>query len=103
VALAELFDRSFRSVGQVTRVLGIPVLECIGVIQTPREKRKAALARLIWTPTLGVLVLSLVTSAALAYASLQMPAVHARAMQRFETVLKTVGVTSLPSFTEFGR
>jgi hypothetical protein len=95
VALAELFDRSFRSVGQVTRVLGVPVLECIGVVRTPREKRRVAFSRIVWTPTLGMLLLCLAISAALAYTSLQMPSVHARAMQRFDGVLQSVGVTSI--------
>jgi len=95
VALAELFDRSFRSVGQVTRVLGIPVLECIGTMSTPRERRRTAVRRLVWTPTLTMLVLSLVASAALAYTSLMMPAVHADAMRRVNRVLGTVGVTWL--------
>ena len=97
VALAELFDRSFRSTGQVTRVLGIPVLECIGVIPTPREKRKAAVSRLIWTPTLGLLLMFLVASAAMAYVSLRRPDLHERAMQRMDGVLHPMGMaTPLP-------
>ena len=94
VALAELFDRSFRSVGQVGRTLGIPVLECIGVAPTPREKRRATLSLLFWAPTLSVLVLSLVVSAALAYASLALPGVHSRAMQRVQGALQTAGMVS---------
>ena len=94
VALAELFDRSFRSVGQVTRVLGIPVLECIGVVPTPREKRKAMVSRLVWTPALGLLLCALVVSAALAYASVRMPNLHQRTMQRFDGILQMVGMTA---------
>jgi uncharacterized protein involved in exopolysaccharide biosynthesis len=95
VALAELFDRSFRSVGQVTRILGIPVLECIGTMPTPRERRRDAVRRLIWTPTLALLVLALAASAALAYTSLMMPTVHAEALQRMNRALGAVGMTWL--------
>ncbi len=98
VALAELFDRSFRSVGQVTRVLGVPVLECINVIATPTERRKVLRARLFWVPTLTVLLLALTTTGGLAYASIARPALHERAMQKVDRILNTVGVALvLPS------
>jgi hypothetical protein len=92
VALAELFDRSFRSVVQVGRSLGVPVLECIGVAPTPREKRRATLSLLFWVPALSALVLSLMVSAALAYASLALPGLHGRAMQRVQGALQTAGM-----------
>ncbi|HQL54148.1 MAG: hypothetical protein KA383_04245 [Phycisphaerae bacterium] len=95
VALAELFDRSFRSMGQVTRTLGIPVLECVGVIPTPRERRRTLIGRLVWAPTLAALVLALVTTAGLAYASLARPDLHQRTMQRVDHVLNALGVAAL--------
>jgi hypothetical protein len=94
VALTELFDRSFRSVVQVGRARGVPVLECIGVAPTPRVRRRATLSLLFWAPALSVLVLSLAVSAALAYASLALPGLHGRTMQRVEGALRTVGMVS---------
>jgi hypothetical protein len=95
IALAELFDRSFRSVGQVTRALGIPVLECVGVIQTPRERRRMFVSRLIWTPTLALLVLSLATTATLAYASIARPWIVTSAAQKVDRVLSSIGVATI--------
>lgn len=91
VALAELFDRSFRSVSQVTRVLGVPVLECIGVIPTPREQCRALRARLLWTPALAVLIGALLLSAGLAYTAVERPALHQRTMERVGGLLGPLG------------
>jgi hypothetical protein len=82
VALAELLDRSFRSVGQVTRVLGLPVLECVGVIPTPRERRRAVLSRMAWAPALVLLVGLLLGTAGLAYVSLTRPELYRRVLDR---------------------
>jgi uncharacterized protein involved in exopolysaccharide biosynthesis len=92
VALAELLDRSFRSVAQITRVLGIPVLECVGVVPTPRERRRALLRKLFWAPMLSALVLSLIVSAAFAYTSLEMPALHQRTLERVAGALQSAGL-----------
>ena len=91
VAMSELLDRSFRSIGQVTRVLGIPVLECVGTIATPRELRRQRISRLIWTPVVSVLVLALLTSASLAYVSLENPALHHRAIAKLDGALSAIG------------
>jgi uncharacterized protein involved in exopolysaccharide biosynthesis len=87
VALAELFDRSFRSMGQVTRALGIPVLARIGVIATPQERRRVARSRLVWAPVLCILLALLAGTAGLAYASLARPDLHQRAVQRWDRLL----------------
>ena len=95
VALAELFDRSFRSVGQVTRTLGVPVLECVSVIPTPRERRRVLCSRLVWAPTLALLLMILAVTATLAYTSIARPGLHRSAMQRMDRILGSVGVASL--------
>ncbi|MFQ5806472.1 MAG: hypothetical protein ACE5I3_08485 [Phycisphaerae bacterium] len=91
VALAELLDRTFRSPGQVTRSLGLPILECIGVINTPRVQRERLVARLLWTPALCLLMSSLLVTASLAYISLEYPNFHGRAIAKLDSVLETVG------------
>lgn len=91
IALCELTDRSFRTASQVTRALGLPILECITVIDTPKVRRRRMIARLFWTPALSVLVCVFLISALLAYASLEHPRLHARAMSTLNEALQTLG------------
>lgn len=100
VGLAELFDRSFRSIGQVTRALGVPVLECISTIATPREQRRLLLARAVWVPTLAVLLSLLATSAGLAYTSLARPTLHARTVQQMDRMLNAVSTAERPGTSD---
>jgi len=94
VALAELLDRSFRSAAQVTRSIGLPVIECVGVIPTPKEKRKRFVRRLIWVPTITLLVAGLMLSASFAYASLAHPRAYRHAIAALDRTLESVGVPS---------
>jgi uncharacterized protein involved in exopolysaccharide biosynthesis len=80
IGILELLDRSFRSAGQVARALGIPVLESIGVIPTPQVRRKRWLCRLLWAPTLTLLLAVLLTTGALAYFSLEHPRAYDSAL-----------------------
>lgn len=92
IALAELLDRSFRSAGQVTRVLGVPVLASVGVIATPKEVRRRRLHGVLWTPTLGILVVALGTMASLAYTSLENPVVYGQAIAKIDRALASLGL-----------
>jgi uncharacterized protein involved in exopolysaccharide biosynthesis len=91
VALAELFDRSYRSVSQVARSLGVPVLECIGVVDTPRERWRRLKSRLVWAPALSLALLCLVTAGSLAYISLQDPELNRRAVGRLDRAFQSWG------------
>lgn len=93
-ALAELFDRSFRTAGQLSRSLGVPALACVGVIATPRERRRSLVRRLLWTPTLTLMLVLLMGSGWLAYASLRLPAVHDEVMSKFERFAADVGIVT---------
>lgn len=94
IALVELLDRSFRSAGQVTRSLSLPILECIAVINTPRARHRQLISRLLWTPALCILLCALFFSASLAYASLERPELHRRAISKLDNVLESVGAPS---------
>jgi hypothetical protein len=91
IALVELLDRSFRSAGQITRTLGLPILECISVISTPRVRHRQLVSRLLWTPAMCVLLFSLFFTASLAYTSLEHPNLHRRVISRLDDALRSVG------------
>ncbi|MBN2446002.1 MAG: hypothetical protein JXO22_04720 [Phycisphaerae bacterium] len=92
VAILELLDRSFRSLSQVSRSLSLPVLECVGVIDTPVERRRRLRSRLIWGPTLGLALASLAVTATLACVSIQRPDLHRRAISKIDGLFRAVGV-----------
>ncbi|MCK6457115.1 MAG: hypothetical protein L6Q92_11370 [Phycisphaerae bacterium] len=73
--LSEVADRSFRSVGQIGKAIGVPVLEAIDEIVTQADRRRKLLQRVVVLPAMyAVLVLTLVGSGALAYRTLTRPA-----------------------------
>lgn len=95
IALAELFDRSFRSGSQVTRKLNIPVLGSVGIIDTPKERWRLLRRRLIWSPMLGLAVMALFVTGGLAYASLKYPQAHARIMERVDGFFQTAAAEQM--------
>lgn len=99
VALAELLDSSFRSAGQVSRTLGLPVLACVAEIPTPAVKRKRMARRMAWAPALIVAFAAATATATLAYTSLVYPGLHQSAIGKVDAMLETVGAprTSLGS------
>jgi hypothetical protein len=63
VLLAELIDRSYRTVKQLSTSLGLPVIESIDEILTQAAHRRRVLERLVVLPTLAIAM-----AAALAFA-----------------------------------
>ncbi|HOW17743.1 MAG TPA: hypothetical protein PLC79_01800 [Phycisphaerae bacterium] len=75
--LAEFFDRSFRTSTQVSKSLGIPVLESIDEVVTPQVKWRRFVRRAIVMPAVGVMLLVMVAStASVAYVSLELPQLY---------------------------
>ena len=95
VALAELLDRSFRSVPQLSRSLNIPVLECIGVIDTPKERRRRRRQKMLWNPMLALVILALAITMTLAHLSLYKPKLHAQLMSKMEQAAASLGAPML--------
>lgn len=82
VVIAELFDRRFRTLAQVTRALGLPILECIDEIVTPPERRRRFLRRAVLVPAVTTLLVGMVgVSGGLSYLSLNRPEAYQRVMR----------------------
>ncbi len=74
VLLAEIFDRSFHTTRQVTRSVGLSVLECIDEIVTAADRARQFRRRVLLTPVVVVFMLAAVSgSNAMAYLSLKRP------------------------------
>ncbi len=74
VALAELLDRSFRTVGQLRRSLNLSVLESVSEIVTPALRRRRLVGQLVIGPAVAVaLMMSLVVAGTATYLRLERP------------------------------
>lgn len=74
VVLTEFFDRSFRTALQVSRSLGLPILESIDEILTPPVKLRRFIRRAIVLPSILTVLLVMLTGAGVvAYVSLEQP------------------------------
>lgn len=77
VILAELFDHVYRNSSQVSRVLGLPILEAIDEIVTAQDRRRALVKRAVVTPILIVFCVGVTgVSGAMAYLSLHQPTTY---------------------------
>lgn len=107
ILLAEVFDNIIRSSHQVSRTLGIPILESIDEIVTARDKRRRLIRRTVLLPILMVVgVGSVVTSGTMAYLSLERPWTYEKikhlpekAKDWLATSIEEVPADSLPSPT----
>ncbi len=74
VVIAELFDRRFRTSAQVTRALGLPILECVSEIVTSGQRRRGFVRRAVLVPTATALLIGmLLVSGGASYMSLNHP------------------------------
>ncbi len=74
VILAEVFDHVFRSSGQVSRSLGLPMLESIDEIVTAEDRRRLFLRNLVITPVVILLFIGVTgVAGSMAYLSIERP------------------------------
>lgn len=74
VILAELVDNVFRSSGQVSRSLGLPLLEAIDEIVTGPDRRKAVVKRAVVAPVIVAICIGVTgLSGSMAYLSINRP------------------------------
>ncbi len=74
VILVELFDRSYRTVKQLTTSIGIPIIESIDEIVTAASQKRRIFRNLLFLPGLAVLLMAAaIFSGTVAYVSLERP------------------------------
>lgn len=79
VLLCEIFDHSFHTSRQVTRSLGLGVLESIDEIVTTADRARLFRRRVLIAPVVVLCMLATVTTSnAMAYLSLKHPSLHER-------------------------
>lgn len=79
VILAEVFDHVFRTSGQVSRSLGIPILEAIDEIVTTADRRKHLFRNFVVAPALFVIFAGMAGGTGmLAYLSIERPWTYER-------------------------
>ena len=82
VILAEVIDHVYRSSGQVAKSLGLPILEAIDEIVTAQDRRRLLIRRAVYAPLMLACSLGLtITTASMAYLSLNAPATYERLMR----------------------
>jgi hypothetical protein len=96
ILLIEVFDRSFKSAAQVTRALGIAVLEGIAEIVTPAVRRERVLRRAFWAPLVAMLMFVVVGTFAMTYLQMERPDLYARVSDRAAEAFGATGMTALP-------
>jgi len=90
ILLSELFDRTIRTRRQVSRILGLPILESIDEIVGSASRRKKMLTRAVFIPAIMTTMFAVVTlSGTVAYLSLKHKPLYERAMQIPRSVLRT--------------
>ncbi len=90
--LAELIDRSYRTVTQLSTSLGVPVIESIDEIVTAAVRRRRLLRRIVVMPALaGILVAATLLAGTMAYMSLKHPADFERATSSPRQFLQLAG------------
>jgi capsular polysaccharide biosynthesis protein len=98
VVLAELFDHRFRTSAQVSKSLGIPVLERIDEIVTSAVRRRRLLQRALVVPAVSVILLSVAgLSGTLAYLSLNSPNTYERLMKLPRSAWASLSGTAKPA------
>ncbi len=73
VLLLELLDRTFRTIGQVTAALQLPVLQSIGEIVTPRTRRRRLVKQVAMHAVAAGLIGLVCLATGLVYLSLERP------------------------------
>jgi uncharacterized protein involved in exopolysaccharide biosynthesis len=95
VLSAELFDRTFRTSGQVAKVLGIPIISDVAEIISPTEMRRRLLKKVLLQPMVAAALLLLVSFAGLStYLHIERPEQFTNLMENpSETLMQLLGMS----------